>query len=148
MDRLLRGLPAALFFAASACSGAAPAPEPEDPDPAWQRNPGARECRLDPGADFDAETIQACIDANLGPLTDCYVGALRRDRDARGTLHLTFEVEASGRIGAVDVALTGFDDPEMLVCAESAVATWWFPEREPGARTARVERYPVELEAR
>ena len=71
----------------------------------------------------DAQTrLRTAVDAQRGELSQCYAGALQRDRNAGGEMRVWLEVDhSSGEVDNVEVASTPIDDPGFGMCVDGVL---------------------------
>lgn len=122
-------------------------PEPVDPPLCWatpsesQSSTPAPSASLLGFASIDRHMISKPIRENMKAIKCCYELGLQRDPDLHGRVVVTFDIEADGRVGEIEITEDTLDDPIVARCvAEVGKRLWSWPDH-PGAGTVRIS-YP------
>jgi hypothetical protein len=92
----------------------------------------------------DDDVLKTIMTTHMREVLACYKQALKRDPTLRGKVVISFDVLATGRIGAHDAH--GFDDA-LDTCVKNYVASWRFavPEDKDGAAADAEFQFTLQL---
>ena len=93
---------------------------------------------------LSADVIRTVIRAHLAEVEACYLEALRRDVNLRGTVTVRFLIEADGHVSAATPVGDTLGDTRATQCIARVVTSWRFPAPEGGGRVSVT--YPFTLE--
>jgi TonB family protein len=92
---------------------------------------------------LDPDIVRRIVRAHINEIRRCYNQGLRRDATLRGTVTVSFDVLADGKVGRARVESTTLPDPGVGSCMAAAVGRWVFP-KPTGGKKVKVT-YPFEL---
>lgn len=92
---------------------------------------------------LDADIVRRIVRAHVNEIRHCYNQGLLRDPTLKGTVTLSFEVGAKGKVNRARVDAATLPDAAVGECMTKAVTRWTFPEPT-GGKTTKIT-YPFKF---